>query len=123
MKNILFLFVIIASAFTVNAQEQESAVLLSLSEFKTLIEGQNVQLIDVRTPEEFQEGHIEGAINIDFFSEDFENQFKELDKEQPVYVYCRSGARSKKSALKLSEMGFLKIYDLEGGILNYNKKE
>jgi rhodanese-related sulfurtransferase len=112
----------IATAFSVNAQEKDSIVLLTPADFKIQIETENVQLIDVRTPEEFQEGHIEGAVNIDFYSEDFENQFNKLDKEQPVYLYCRSGARSNQSAIKLSEMGFIEIYDLEGGILNYNQK-
>jgi rhodanese-related sulfurtransferase len=120
MKKIFLLLVVIASAFSVSAQEKETIVLLTPSDFKTEIDIDNVQLIDVRTPEEFKEGHIKGAINIDFYSEEFESEFNKLDKEQPVYLYCRSGYRSNESAIKLSKMGFKEIYDLEGGFLNYN---
>lgn len=121
MKKLLILLIIAASTFSVNAQEIDGIVLLNPADFKTQINSKDVQLIDVRTPEEFQESHIENAKNIDFYSEDFENEFNKLDKNQPLYLYCRSGSRSNQSALKLSEMGFKEIYDLEGGILNYNK--
>ncbi|MFV0572277.1 MAG: rhodanese-like domain-containing protein [Xanthomarina gelatinilytica] len=93
MKKSLVLFFVMLSAIIVHAQETDSIALLSPVEFKT-------QIIDVRTPEEFQEGHIEGALNIDFYSEDFEKEFHKLDKEQPVYLYCRSGYRSNQSAKK-----------------------
>lgn len=80
-----------------------------------------IQLIDVRTPEEFAEYHIEGAKNIDIFSEDFDEQIQQLDKNEPVYVYCRSGKRSNDAAQKMQKMGFQKIYDLQGGILEWEK--
>ena len=121
-KRLIFLFIII-SVFAVRAQETDGVTLLSPTEFKTQTEGKAVQLIDVRTSEEFQEDHIEGALNIDFYSENFEDNFQNLDKEQPVYLYCRSGYRSNQSAIKLKAMGFKDIYDLEGGILNYNKEK
>ncbi|PWK18514.1 rhodanese-like domain-containing protein [Xanthomarina spongicola] len=123
MRKILILFVIAASVFSVNAQEKDAIVLLTPTDFKSQTENKDIQLIDVRTPEEFQEIYIEEAINIDFYSEDFEVEFNKLDKDQPVYLYCRSGYRSNQSALKLVEMGFTEIYDLEGGILNYNKEK
>ncbi|TYA54337.1 rhodanese-like domain-containing protein [Formosa maritima] len=123
MKKILVLFAIVASTISTKAQENNNIILLSPTDFKMQIDGKEVQLIDVRTPEEFQENHIEDALNIDFYSEDFESEFNKLDKDQPVYMYCRSGYRSNQSALKLEKMGFTKIYDLDGGILNYNKEE
>ena len=122
MRKILILVVILASAFSAKAQEFEGVVLLSPTDFKNQIENTEIQLIDVRTPEEFKENHIENALNIDFYSEDFENEFNKLDKKKPVYLYCRSGYRSNQSALKLAQLGFIEIYDLEGGILNYNKE-
>ena len=85
-----------------------------------------VQLIDVRTPEEFREGHIDGAVNIDLFSDDFSGAFAKFNKNQPVYIYCRSGNRSQKAAVKLSEMGFQTIIDLRGGFkawTEYKKDE
>lgn len=123
MKNLLIVLLLVSSVYSLKAQEKESIVLLNLTDFKTQTENKEVQLIDVRTPEEFGEGHIEDAINIDYYSEDFADQFNKLDKDKPVYLYCRSGFRSNESALKLSEMGFKNIYDLEGGFLNYSKKD
>ncbi|MFK5971845.1 MAG: rhodanese-like domain-containing protein, partial [Flavobacteriaceae bacterium] len=65
--------------------------------------------------------HIKNAVNIDFFQKiNFEKSFKKMDKEKPVYLYCRSGARSRKSAFRLVEMGFSKIYDLKGGYMRWN---
>ena len=92
---------------------------LSAQEFKSRTEGKNIQLIDVRTPAEFNSGHIKGAKNIDFFSGKFNVEFNKLNKEKPVYVYCRSGSRSRQTANKLVALGFNEIYDLKGGILKY----
>lgn len=99
--------------------QSESVTLLSPIEFKLKVEGLNIQLIDVRTSKEFKSNHIKGAKNIDFFSGHFNIEFNKLNKEKPVYVYCRSGSRSKQAAKKLADMGFNEIYDLQGGILNY----
>ncbi len=81
-----------------------------------------IQLVDVRTPEEFASGHLENAVNINFYSDDFKDRINELDKEKEVYLYCRSGGRSAKAAKDLEAMGFKKVYDLEGGILKWQKK-
>lgn len=83
--------------------------------------GQQIQLIDVRTPEEFLENSIEGAQNIDISSKDFEQKVAQLDQNKPIYVYCRKGSRSRKAAQKLEDLGFTEIYDLKGGILEWNK--
>lgn len=74
------------------------------------------QLVDVRTPEEFDGGYIKNATNINFFDDDFITQVtSKFDKDKPLYLYCKSGGRSGKAAVKLKEEGFTKIYDLEGG--------
>ncbi|MEO1436628.1 MAG: rhodanese-like domain-containing protein, partial [Bacteroidota bacterium] len=75
----------------------------------------NLQLIDVRTPEEVAQGAIEGATNINFRASDFQEKILALDKEQPVLVYCKSGGRSGKTADLLVKQGFTKVYDLDGG--------
>ncbi len=79
-------------------------------------------IVDVRTPAEYQEGHLKNAINIDFKAVTFFNQISKLDKNQPVYVYCRSGNRSRKSIESFKEAGFTKLYDLEGGILQWQSQ-
>jgi len=90
---------------------------LSKKSFKKQLEkGEDYILVDVRTLKEYREGHIEGARNIDFLNPtEFEAGFSELDTTKAIMIYCRSGNRSRKSAAKLQEMGFRKIYDLEGG--------
>lgn len=93
--------------------------LLSSEVFRTQVQGKKVQLVDVRTPREFKNGHIKNAINIDFFSRKFDSEFNKLNKDNAIYLYCRSGSRSRKTAKKLFNLGFTEIYDLEGGILNY----
>ncbi len=106
--------------FGSNTQQNEVIQVLSSEAFKAQIENKKVQLIDVRTPKEFESGHIKNAKNIDFYSGEFNVEFNKLDKEKAVYVYCRSGSRSRQSANKLAAMGFTEIYDLKGGILKYN---
>ena len=106
--------------FGCNTSQSKVITVLNSQEFKAKTENKTVQLIDVRTPKEFNAGHIKNAKNIDFYSGKFNVEFNKLDKEQPVYVYCRSGSRSRQTANKLEAMGFTEIYDLKGGILNYN---
>ncbi len=85
---------------------------------------EGVQLVDVRTPEEFEKGHLYEASNIDFLnSATFEEQIQRLDKAKPVYIYCRSGARSGKAAEHMKQLGFILIYDLEGGYMNLKGSE
>lgn len=112
--------------FGVSAAYAQSTAEISVIEVKAYnkeIKKKDVQLIDVRTPEEYKEGHIKGAKNIDFFSEDFVEQFEEMDKNEPVYIYCRSGNRSAKASKKLSDAGFKNIIDLEGGYKAWTGKK
>lgn len=117
MKKIMIILVAVLLGTTAFAQQNPGISVIKPEKFEQQIEKEGVQLIDVRTPEEYKEGHIQGAKNVDFLAEDFLAKFSELDldKDQPVYVYCRSGNRSAKASAKLSEAGFKKIIDLEGG--------
>lgn len=72
------------------------------------------QLIDVRTPKEFQAGHLPGAENIDILQDGVVSRFQSLDKEKTVYVYCQKGGRSAKASKVLDSLGF-KTVDLLGG--------
>lgn len=78
-------------------------------------------ILDVRTSDEYKQGHIAKAINIDWDSDEFESQVKKLDKAKPVLVYCLSGARSASAAEYLSKNGFNEIYDLQGGLLKWRE--
>jgi thioredoxin len=88
---------------------------------KELNNTSNKILLDVRTPEEFAEGHLSGALNIDYNSDDFQKQISALDKEKTVFVYCLSGSRSEKAADILAKNKFNSIYQMDGGILAWQK--
>ena len=74
----------------------------------------NAILIDVRTPEEFNDGHLEQAININWYDADFQEQVYELDKKKTIYVYCKKGGRSTKAAQMLDSLGY-EVVNLLGG--------
>jgi thioredoxin len=81
------------------------------------------QILDVRSAEEFQNGHIEGAVNADINSPSFQQTASTLEKEKTVFVYCLSGARSASAAGQLKEMGFTKIVNLTGGMLAWQSSD
>lgn len=88
---------------------------VSVQEFADTIASAAVQLVDVRTPEEFEEGHIPGSVNIDVMTGRFsEEALRLLDKARPVAVYCRSGNRSKDAARMLSMMAY-DVVELDKG--------
>ncbi len=109
------IFFMVVSFLGCKNNDQNLVQLITFDEFETVSKINGVQLIDVRTPEEYSDGHILNSKNIDFLDENFELYIQKLDKKSPVIVYCQSGGRSAKSALKLLSNSFVKIYDLDGG--------
>lgn len=90
--------------------------LIDCEEFTRLVvAAPNAQIVDVRTPREYEAGNVEGSVNIDYRSSDFESQLAVLNKEQPVFVYCHSGGRSAKATKVLRAQGFSEVYDMDGG--------
>jgi phage shock protein E len=79
-------------------------------------------LLDVRTPDEFKEGHIAGAVNLNIYDADFSDQLDQLDKSKPIYVYCKSGGRSTDASDMMSAKGFKAVYNLVGGYSAYPYK-
>ena len=118
-KIILTLLISSFLLFKCERLKAKSPQLISVNQMKELLKQNSVQLVDVRTAEEFCEGHIENAINIDFFSPDFDLKMTALDNSRPLILYCRSGRRSVKSALKLADKDYVFIYDLKGGIIQW----
>lgn len=91
-------------------------VQLSPAEFKAkLAEYDNPQLIDVRTPREFEKGNIAGAKMINIKDPSYAREIEKLDKNQPVFMYCQAGGRSGKACRQAVDDGFTKIYELKGG--------
>jgi rhodanese-related sulfurtransferase len=106
----------ISSLFGDKSRSSDNIEILDASTFKEAIATENVQLVDVRTKLEYNAGHIEKAVNIDFFDRsNFNENFATFNREEPIYVYCRSGHRSQRAAKKLAQIGFKKIFDLKGG--------
>ncbi len=89
---------------------------VNVAEFTELITEGRGQVLDVRTPEEWSSGVIKGATKMNFFDNDFNTQLEKLDKNKPVYVYCKSGGRSGKATKQMKKMGFTAVYNLVGGI-------
>ena len=105
VKKLFRLIPFCALLFSCSADNRFKSV--SVEEFEVLITDTTVQRLDVRTPEEYAEGHIPGSINIDVLIDSFEPKALDaLDKERTVALYCRSGRRSKKAASILSHNGF-----------------
>ena len=74
-------------------------------------------IIDVRTPQEFEVGHIAGAVNIDIYSAGFENEIRRLGKNKIYAIYCRTGSRSRAAAEFMTAIGFPDVFDLSGGTI------
>jgi rhodanese-related sulfurtransferase len=98
---------------------------ITTQDAKTLIqqnaENSKFAIIDVRTPAEYDSGHLEGAINIDFNSTGFKSLIDELDRSKIYLVYCRTGVRSANAVKIMIEMGFKTVYDMSGGITQWEK--
>ncbi len=103
--------------------DNQEIKLITAEEMKSILELEDVQLIDVRTPKEYEGGYISNAQNIDFMSPTFDEDITRLDKDKPVILYCKSGGRSSKCAKKMKDAGFKKIYDLKGGISQWKFAE
>ncbi|RLE22037.1 MAG: hypothetical protein DRJ50_08280 [Actinobacteria bacterium] len=99
----------VASGFTLVSAEEAAATIADPPA--------DLVILDVRTPEEFAEGHIEGAIMVDFYSEDFDAQLAGLDPDVPYVVYCRSGNRSGQTIAKMETIGFQSVDDIDGGVV------
>lgn len=124
IRNSLLVLIVLSCIIFLTCKDQTVSRVknISVEEMQSLLKTENIQLVDVRTPAEYHSGFIEKAENIDYFSTNFDSQITKLDKGKPIIIYCKSGNRSTKSAEKFLEAGFLKIYNLEGGIKQWQRK-
>ena len=124
-KHFLLLTFCVCFLFNCKETRSQNLNLISVEEMQELVHLEDMQLVDVRTPSEYNEGHVPNAQNIDFWGENFDAKIDELDKTKPIIVYCKSCGRSAKCASKLAAKGFEKIYDLKGGFSQWKleKKE
>ena len=119
-KNLIIAFFLIILTGCGKAQNNRSERSLPATEFsKKLDKTKDAQLIDVRTPGEFRNGHLKNAMNIDWKADDFADKAATLDKDKPVFVYCMSGPRSSAASEKLQELGVKNIYEMQGGMMKW----
>ncbi len=106
-----------------NLQALPKPIDISAMEFKNMINGGDVVVLDVRTAREFNAGHIKNAINIDWYQSSFENNANKLDKNITYLIYCRSGNRTSKTKYMLIGMGFKNIYNMHYGVNDWVKNK
>lgn len=124
MKYLIAIIISISIFGSAASQSSENIEVLAPLVFERRIEAQDVQLLDVRTPQEYAAGHIVGAKNLDWLQRDtFVEKIKNLAKDRPVYLYCRSGNRSQQAAQYLISEGFGEVVDLRGGYMAWPKKQ
>jgi phage shock protein E len=92
---------------------------MKVTEFSAKVAEAGVITLDVRTPGEFAEGHVEGARLIDFQSGNFENEIAALDKNATYAVYCRSGNRSGQAVKVMQDAGFTNLFNMDGGVIDW----
>jgi rhodanese-related sulfurtransferase len=115
MRKVLFIFLLAAACSRESRNESVEVVSLNATEFNNRLDDQSL-LLDVRTPEEFANGYISGAVNLNFNAADFEGRLDSLDKSGDYMLYCAKGVRSDKAADRMKELGFTSISTLEGGL-------
>lgn len=94
---------------------------LAPKDFQALLAKKGVQLVDVRTPEEYATGHLKGSLNIDYVNGDYMAGARKLDKARPVLLYCAAGGRSESALQDMKAAGFTDVHDLLGGIKAWKK--
>jgi rhodanese-related sulfurtransferase len=118
MKRIIFFSLLLV--YSCQIFESTKISVISDAQF-TQIQDTDYILVDVRTTEEYESGHIQDAVNFDFYSESFQNDILSLDKSASIVLYCRTQNRSTKTANYLKENGYKEITVLEGGITSWLK--
>jgi rhodanese-related sulfurtransferase len=119
MRSIQVAFIFIVGIFLLSACQAQGVkpTKLDPNNFESKLNSTKEKiLVDVRTSDEFEEGHLENAVLIDFLGDDFKTKVAKLDKAKPVFVYCGTGRRSGNASKIFIELGFTQVFDLDGGI-------
>ena len=119
MKKLIASFATLILLAGCSSTGSATTVNLNVSEFSQKITEPGVIVVDVRTPEEFASGHIEGALNIDFNSGNFANEITRLNPSENYAIYCRSGSRSGQAASIMHKAGFHDVSNLNGGVIDW----
>ncbi|PRX57179.1 rhodanese-like domain-containing protein [Flagellimonas meridianipacifica] len=110
------LIAVLTFCLSCNSGSEKKVRQIELEHIVDNVLGKDVQFVDVRTPKEYKDGHIDDAVNFNIKDRlAFLEQIESLSKEKPVYLYCKSGVRSKKAAELLKKEGFSIVFDYSGG--------
>ncbi|MGE5355965.1 MAG: rhodanese-like domain-containing protein [Deltaproteobacteria bacterium] len=124
MRNIIFLIgFIFFTSYTATGQSiNQSGIIKSVDagQFNSLILSGKYLVLDIRTSKEFGEGHINSAINIDFYNKDFDQNVS-IYKDRPLLIYSRSSAQSKQALTRLAELNFSEVIELENGLVAWKR--
>jgi len=112
---VICLFIGMAAFAADTNKNPKAARRVDANEFAALIGTKDAVLLDVRTDDEFKEGHIKDSKHLDLRSADFEAKIAELDKTKTYLVYCAAGGRSAQACKKMSQIGFTNLVDLASG--------
>lgn len=126
MKHIFTWVLVVPILFLViacNPKKEGMIIDIDKATVEAEVIGKEVQWVDVRTPEEYNAGHIDDAVNFDINGTAFMEQIRTLDRNRPVYVYCRIGGRSTKAAEILKKEGFKEIYNYKGGYTEWSAQD
>jgi len=118
---LFFAFMLISFSTFAQTVEKDSIQVLTIAKFEKMSSKKKTMVVDVRTPEEVSEGHLAGALNINFLGENFANEIQNLNKKKTYLLYCRSGSRTRKAADLMQKSGFKNVYMLEGGITSWKE--
>lgn len=114
------IFTLLLTILIVSSTNAQNSSQLNASEYAARIKQlPTAPVVDVRTPNEFAQGHLPNAQNINWNSNDFQQQLSKFDKTKPIFVYCLSGGRSSAAASTMLNMGFKEVYNLAGGIMKW----
>ncbi len=124
MKKVYSILVILSVWFITSCSGQNTDNSLKPNQFSAKMKAtKNLTLLDVRTPGEYTEGHLKGAVNIDWESGSFESAVAGFDKTKNYFVYCRSGHRSGLAVTWMREHGFKNVFELNGGFTSWKSEE
>ena len=120
LMGLVFALLLVVAACS-SSSDTATIDLVSPAEAAQVIEDDPTGLIvlDIRTPEEFDEVRLADAVNVDYYDADFADQLDALDKNDPYVMYCRSGNRSSDAVKTMKELGFVEVYEIDGGIVNW----
>lgn len=121
MKAVLLALISSSLVLTLVAADEGGKKPVTIEQAEIQLE-KGVQLLDVRTEKEWNEGHLDGATRVEIGAKDFVGKVKsKLDPKKPVLVYCRSGGRSARATKQLRDAGFTTVFDLDGGIIAWEE--